>query len=197
MRTYFDRFKFKHPTTKDFTNTVNEVSGENLYCFFDQIIYSSLTLDYKLYRITNDPIQITDRGMFDSDSGMVFIGDKELDDAKKEAFKDSSFKRSFKSRVMITREGDMIFPVEVLIKFSDDTEILEKWDGKNNYKVFKYQKPARVISAEIDPDRKNLLDVNPLNNGLKIKSDNTPVYKYSIRWFYWMQNLMQLFSTFI
>jgi hypothetical protein len=197
MRTYFERYQFKHPTTQDFINTVNEVSGENFEWFFDQIIFDSPTLDYKLYRITNDPIQIADKGIFDSDSGMIFIGEKELDDAKREAFKDTTFKRSFKSRVMVTREGDMTFPVEVLIKFSDDSEVLEKWDGKERYKVFKYEKPGRVISAEIDPEGKVMLDINPLNNSLKIKSDDKVIYKYGSFWFYMMQNIMHLFTTLI
>jgi len=197
MRTYFDRFKFKHPTTKDFINTVNDITGENYDWFFDQIIYDSPTLDYKLYRITTDPINIADKGFFDSDSGMVFIGNEELDDAKREAFKDSTFQRSFKSKVMITREGDMTFPVEVLVKFSDDTEIIEKWDGKERYKVFEYNQPSRVISAEIDPERKIMLDINPLNNGLRVKSDNTAVHKYGSFWFYMMQNILHVLTTLI
>jgi hypothetical protein len=197
MRTFFDRYKFKHPTTKDFTNTVNEISGENLDWFFDQIIYNCVILDYKLYRITNDLIPLKDRGFFDSDTGMVFIGNNELDKAKAEIYKDSSINKLYNSKVIVTREGDMTFPVEVLIKFSNNEEILEQWDGKANYKVFKYEKSARVISAQIDPDRKIWLDVNPLNNGLIIKSENTTVYKYSTRWLYWMQNIMQLILTFI
>jgi len=197
LRTYFDRYKFKHPTTIDFINTVNEVTGENFDWFFDQIIYDSPTMDYKLYRITSEPISIADKGFFDSDSGMVLIGNKELDDAKREAFNDSTFQRSFQSKIMVTREGDMTFPVEILVKFSHDTEIIEKWDGIERYKVFEYNQPARVISAEIDPERKILLDVNPLNNGMRVKSDNTVVHKYGSFWFYMMQNILHALTTLI
>lgn len=197
MRTYFDRYKFKHPTTRDFINTVNEVIPENMDWFFNQIVYDSPDLDYKLYRITNDPVQIADRGFFDSDSGLVYFGEQELDDAKKEAFKDSTFKRSFKSRVMVTREGDMIFPVEVVVKFSDNTEVLEQWDGRDRYVVFNYEKPGRVVSATVDPAGKIFLDINPLNNSLKIKNDNRAVYKYGSFWFYMMQNIMHLITALI
>jgi len=196
MRAYFNRFKFKHPTTLDFINTVNEISSENLNWFFDQVIYGYGVLDYKIHRITIEPIEVADRGYFDTDSNMTLIGAKELDDAKREAWKDSTHKQLFQSKVIVLREGDVIFPVEVLVKFNNGDELLEKWDGKSRNKVFEYQKPARVISAEVDPYNKNLLDVNPLNNSKIIKAQKTPVRKYSTRWLFWMQNLLHLISTF-
>ncbi len=197
MRTYFNRFKFKHPTTKDFISTVNEVSGENFDWYFDQVIYGTGILDYKTYKISNEPIEVADQGYFDSDSGMKFIGSKELDDTKREAWKDSTHQVEYNSKAIVTREGEVFFPVEVLIKFSNGEEILEKWDGKERYKIFKYRGPARIISAEVDPNKKLALDINPLNNGYKIKSETTATYKYASFWFYIMQNILQFLTTLI
>ncbi len=192
MRAYFRRFKFKHPTTLDFIKTANEISGENLNWFFDQLIYGNGVLDYKIHRITNEQIEVADRGYFDTDSTMTLIGTKELDDA----LKDSTHIQLFQSEVIVLREGEVTFPVEVLVKFNNGDELLEKWDGKSPNKVFKYQKAAKVISAEVDPNSKVLLDVNPLNNGKIIKAQKTPVRKYSAKWLFWMQNLLHFISTF-
>lgn len=196
MRTFFDRYKFKHPTTIDFVETVNEISGENLNWFFEQVIYGSGVLDYKINRISNEPIEVADRGFFDTDTGMIFIGPKELDDIKKEVWSDTTYKRIFHSKVIVEREGEVFFPVEVLIKFSSGEEILEQWDGRDRYKIFEYKKTARIISAEVDPDFKIWLDIDPVNNGKVIKKQSIPILKYSTRWFFWMQNLLHLFSLF-
>lgn len=197
MRTYFDRFKFKHPSTQDFINTVNEVSGENMDWYFDQVIYGTGVMDYKVYRIINEPIEVANQGYFDSDSGMNIFGAKELEEAKREAWKDSTYERIYNSKVIVTREGEVFFPVEVLITFSNGEEFLEKWNGQERYKIFEYKKPTRVIAAEVDPNNKLALDINPLNNGYKLKSENTATYKYGSFWFYMMQNILHLFTSLI
>jgi hypothetical protein len=80
--------------------------------------------------------------------------------------------------------------VEVLVKFDDGTEILEHWDGRQRYAVYQYEKPARVISAEVDPSGKIWLDRNFLNNGKTVETNNTARNKYILRWLFWMQNLL-------
>ncbi len=51
MRTYFQRWKFLHPTTRDFIQTANEVSGQDLKTFFDQFVYGSDILDYGVEQV--------------------------------------------------------------------------------------------------------------------------------------------------
>ncbi|HWR51690.1 MAG TPA: M1 family metallopeptidase [Bryobacteraceae bacterium] len=46
MRTYFQRWKYKHPATKDFIAVANEVSGQDVKWFFDQFFYGSNVVDY-------------------------------------------------------------------------------------------------------------------------------------------------------
>jgi hypothetical protein len=46
LSTYFRRFAFKHPRPDDFFAVVNEVSGQDLTWFFDQVHRSSNTFDY-------------------------------------------------------------------------------------------------------------------------------------------------------
>jgi hypothetical protein len=128
---------------------------------------------------------------------MIFIGAKELDDAKREAWKDSTHQVMYESKAIISREEEVFFPVEVLIKFSNGEEIMENWDGRERYKIFKYKKPATIISAEVDPFGKIPLDINPLNNSLRLKSDNKISYKYGSFWMYMVQNILHLFTSII
>lgn len=46
MRTYFQRWKCRHPSTRDFIDVANEISGQDLNWFFDQFFYGSHVLDY-------------------------------------------------------------------------------------------------------------------------------------------------------
>jgi len=46
LATFFQRWQFRHPRPDDFFATVNEVSGQDLTWFFDQVYRSSNTFDY-------------------------------------------------------------------------------------------------------------------------------------------------------
>jgi hypothetical protein len=46
MRTYFQRYRFRHPIPQDFYAVVNEISGRDMTWFFRQIVDESLVLDY-------------------------------------------------------------------------------------------------------------------------------------------------------
>lgn len=46
MRTYFERFAFKHPASQDFTGTVRDVAGPGMDRFLQQALYSPAIFDY-------------------------------------------------------------------------------------------------------------------------------------------------------
>ncbi len=46
MRSYFERWRFRHPTTKDFLDTFREATGQDLDWFFRQALFQPSTLDY-------------------------------------------------------------------------------------------------------------------------------------------------------
>lgn len=56
MQTYFIRWRFKHPSVKDFINIVNEIApkrtnyryGRDMNWYFEQVLYKSPTLDYSI-----------------------------------------------------------------------------------------------------------------------------------------------------
>ena len=46
MRTFHTRYRFGHPATGDFVRVVNEVSGQDLTWFFDELMGNTLNFDY-------------------------------------------------------------------------------------------------------------------------------------------------------
>src|ERR1700722_5828781 len=56
MRTYFMKYRFTHPTKEDFLKTIEEVSGKDLKWYFDQAIYGSQVMDYKVLKVESFPV---------------------------------------------------------------------------------------------------------------------------------------------
>jgi hypothetical protein len=54
LSTYFDRWKFRHPQPADFFQIANEVSGQDLTWFFDQVYRSSNSFDYGVQDLLSD-----------------------------------------------------------------------------------------------------------------------------------------------
>ena len=54
LSTFFDRWKFRHPTPQDFFDVANEVSGQDLTWFFDQVYRSSNRFDYAAQDLTSE-----------------------------------------------------------------------------------------------------------------------------------------------
>jgi len=54
LSTFFERWKFKHPQPTDFFQVANEVSGQDLTWFFDQVYRSSNTFDYGVQDLVSE-----------------------------------------------------------------------------------------------------------------------------------------------
>ena len=167
LRTYFTRYRFTHPTEEDFLKTIEEVSGQNLRWFFDQAVYGTQVLDYSVDRILSDPV-----------------------DWHAEKREEKKGVTLYRSHVLVRRLGDFIFPVEVEIKFDNGETLREKWDGKDRWTRFSYEKKARVISAAVDPGRKIPLDRNLFNNSRTREPDPAATRKLANVW----RVLVQMFA---
>jgi hypothetical protein len=58
----------------------------------------------------------------------------------------------YTSIAQLERTGDLMFPVDVLIRFTDGEEIMEKWDGKERFKDYVYTGKREIEWVKIDPD---------------------------------------------
>lgn len=57
MRRYLERWKFRHPSTRDFEQVAEETTGMRLDWFFNQWIGSAKTLDYAIDDLTSEPAE--------------------------------------------------------------------------------------------------------------------------------------------
>ncbi len=97
--------------------------------------------------------------------------------------------------VVLKKEGEFVYPVEVEVILNDGSIILDKWNGeskswKNNYKT-------SIKSVRIDPESKNLMDLNLINNSYTQEGKDDIIDKYTSKWVFWIENLLLTFLTFI
>jgi len=194
MRTYFERWRFKHPHTQDFIDVVNEVSGQNMDWFFDQALHTNAVLDYTVSWISSKKV--------DSAKGFDFTiepfetktsdsnEDAEADDTA-DADDEEEPEAQYLNRVKVRRLGTFVFPVEVEIEFDDGEIVREQWDGRDPWTEFRYVRPAKLVSATVDPDRKVRLDVNFTNNSRSLESKGYGVARTSLRTLFWAQFMME------
>jgi hypothetical protein len=76
--------------------------------------------------------------------------------------------------VTVERQGDLIVPTEVLVTFSDGSEELVPWDGGEPAVTFTFPGRPPIHSAGVDPERKLVVDVAWLGNGLSRRANVVP-----------------------
>ena len=172
IHTYFMRYRFTHPTKEDFLKTVEEVSGQNLRWFYDQAVYGTQVLDYEVFK---------------AQSGRLDWYLEKLPDEKKG-------ETMYRTMVLVHRKGDFIFPVDVLIKFDNGESATEHWDGKDRWVRYTYDKKAKLVSAEIDPEHAVFLDRNYFNNSYMAEEDTRAKWKIINYWTWVAQMLSQCLS---
>jgi Peptidase family M1 domain len=173
MHAYFMKYRFTHPTKEDFLKTIEEVSGRDLRWYFNQAIYGSLVMDYKVLKVESFPVNW-------------------YEDEKSKSAKKDDKNTVYRSYVWLQRKEDFVMPVEVEIKFDNGETLREHWDGESRWtKLGPYEKKAKLVSAEIDPDHKVQIDRNDFNNSYTVEANGKPAHKVANYWLFLTQWLSQ------
>jgi hypothetical protein len=182
MRTYHERWRFRHPSSDDFYAVANEVSGQDLTWFFRQAVEGRETLDYEVGSVSVRPVRET-VGHVEEKGKRRFVSEKD-DQA------DRDKKGPYESTVLLRRRGDFVFPVTIGLKFEGQPLERVEWDGRDRWKKLAYTRPQKLEWAGVDPDRRILLDRNWSNNARRVEPDRRVAAAWSARWVFWMQQLI-------
>lgn len=181
MRAYFEAWKYRHPTSEDFIRTAETVSGRDLKWFFDQALRSPDKLDYAVSSVRSDPVPEPE-GWF---KGQLV----KPDPAARE-----SAPALYRSEVVVARNGEWIFPQDVLVVFAGGRKVRETWDGRDRWKRFVYTGPDKLDYARVDPDGLWLLDVSWANNSLRLEPRPAGPRRLALKAASWFQHLLTLFA---
>ncbi|HEX9638296.1 MAG TPA: M1 family metallopeptidase [Acidobacteriota bacterium] len=188
MRTFHHRWRFGHPTTEDFITSVEQVSGASWRWFFEQTFFSSEICDYAIERVRNLPRRSFE-GYRDRPGREPVLIRPPADAAETGAFE---------SEVLAVRKGGVRLPVEVLVEFEDGQQLTERWDGQERWIRYRYQRPARIRRAVVDPNHALMIDIDYANNSWIADRSVAPLagLKAAGRWLRWMQDLLELYAAF-
>lgn len=179
---FFAQSKFGHPRPEEFFAILDQVTGKDHAWFREQVYQSSNTFDYSIDRLVSEPIAA--RGMLESPEGLTF--------------QETKVDGQFRTTVVVRRLEAGQFPVDVLVTFSNGEQAREKWDGRGRWGVFTFDRPVKAVSAQIDPERVLLLDINYTNNSrtLEPKTEEAAT-KWTLRWMVWLQDLFMSASFLV
>ncbi len=180
MRTFHERWRFRHPASADFFAVANEVSGQDLTWFFRQAFLGSDILDYGVEAVSTQPAGPT--------FGVIDVNGKRKTVAKPDETATAAGK--YESHVLVRRIGEVTFPVQIALKFEGRPVERVAWDGADRWKRIVMVRPERLEWASVDPGSTVVLDANWLNNTRRVEADARLATWWSARWLSGLQQLV-------
>ncbi len=180
MKTYYERWKFRHPTSADFVQAAEDASGRDLKWFFDQALSSPDKLDYAVGSLDSEEVAPA-AGFFNGKLVTPSAGKRKDGGAV-----------TYRNEIVIVRKGEWIVPQDIRIVLEGGQTIRETWDGRERWKKFVLFGPRRIDYAQVDPDNRWLLDVDFSNNSMRLRPRPAGPRKIALKITDWFQHLLSL-----
>ncbi len=212
MRTYHERFRFRHPSSDDFYAVVSEVAGRDMSGFFAQTTERPGIVDYEVSKVTSKRAP-EPRGIFGAGEARTTVTREQADEKQERA--DAAGTRRWVSELTVRRRGDVALPVALRLEYEggatqeialserdeaaygvERLELLrgaagaEPWRGR--FKRLELTSDERLAAASVDPDDLLKLDVNRLNNSRRSEPDTRAASRLGVRMVFWLQQLLGL-----
>jgi len=201
MRTYHQKYRFKHPQTVEFIQVVNEVSGQDLNWFFQEFFYGAKDFDYAISYIETRLKPEKYQGIFDDlparTSGQ-WNGTVEPAPGQK---KDQVKEKIYETTITLRRYGEIKlgpgYNLKLKVEFEDGSTEWREWDGQSRWVRFIFEKPARVKQAILDPEALWLVDANLSNNSYSRKGPGTKLMHVTTGLLWLVQNILVTLSSWL
>ena len=205
MKLYYTRWKFRHPSTADLQAVLAEGTGrpDIVNATFDAFIHGTGKVDDRVASIESEEI-LPLPGYRTHKGKQVLVGSKPLDKAiadlrkrwqgKHPDAKDWQGPFPYRSIVVVRRDGIAV-PQTLRVKFADGSQRDMPVTSTGSWQRFSFVGPAKVVSAQLDPDDKIRMDTNELNDSRTAEANGDA----SRRWFrdftMLLQSLFALLAT--
>jgi hypothetical protein len=212
MRTYHERWRFRHPSSGDFYDVVGEVAGREGRAFFEQTVERPGILDDEVAVVKSERVK-EPRGVFGEGHERTTVTAKEA--RKKEDERDEAAGRPWRTTVVVRRRGEVVLPTSLKLLYEGgqsqtislharehegaevekprllaDRKTQEPWVGR--WKRIDLTGERRLVSATLDPEDRLVIDVNRLNNARRVEPDGRAAAHWGVRWVFWLQQLLAM-----
>ena len=203
FKTYYNEWKFRHPSIADFKKVLIDVSGkpDAVQAVFAQQVDNTNTVDDRIDKFTSteELPQVGTReqnGAWseDTEEGIEKRIDELRDTWKKEhpEAKDGAGPFPYRTILTVRRRGVPV-PQTIVVKFADGTSEAITWNNDERWQRYSWVKASKAVSAELDPERKHMLDFSKIDDSRTIKADKSA----STRWSSQLAALLQVLLSFL
>jgi hypothetical protein len=163
FRGYAERWRFDHPTSEDFFDFMRSSGNPLVADLIKKTWYGRGWIDFAvLSAATHKDDGFT--GFDDADKPVNFDPDPKKPEKKKDDKGKNKDKGTWQSLVTVIRDGDITMPAHVVMTLKDGTKIDRTWDGASDWIKYRLTTSSPLVKAEVDPERRTVLDRNPWNN---------------------------------
>jgi hypothetical protein len=181
FKEYYRRWKFRHPGTADLRETLAEVTGRRDLVertFANQIV-TTARVDDRVAKITSDevlPLAGTHQ------VGSAWVEERQADIDKRIAATRTAWDKAhphaadgagpypWRTEVTVRRHGAAV-PQLLSVRFADGSSVSVPWDGDERWRQFSWVRPARAVSAQIDPLALHYADTSKLDDARTVDPD--------------------------
>lgn len=187
FKTYYQTWKFRHPSVADLREALAQGSGQRAIIeqFFEQQIYRTAKIDDRIERFVSIE-QLPRPGSVTAGGKRINEGPDAVDariDAARERWQREHPQAapwagpySFRTSVTVRRRGAAV-PQQLEVRFADGSVERAHFDpapdALQQWQTYTWTKPAPGVSAEIDAQRKHYADVNKLDDSRTLEPDAT------------------------
>ena len=181
FKLYYQRWKFRHPGIADFREALAEASGQraSVEAVFAQQVYRVEKVDDRLESISSVE-ELPQPGTRQVKGVWVEETQKALDvrigalrrqwQQAHPGAREGAGPFPFVTSVTVRRRGAAV-PQTLLVTFADGSGETASWNNDARWQRYSWTRPARAVSAELDPQRLHALDVNKLDDSRTVKTD--------------------------
>ncbi|HHQ49308.1 MAG TPA: M1 family peptidase [Acidobacteria bacterium] len=210
MRTYAERWRFRHPGPKDFFATFSEATGKDWSWFFRQAFESDTTVDFGVMHVAQHREKAYQGFRWEDgrwkesepagkgDAGAATAGEKDGGPAPAaapaatptvapEEKKNGGAEEPWEVTVQLGRPGSFRGPVEVELVWDGGKTERRTWDAQDRWTIWRMESPERLDRVIVDPDGIWAAESHRADNYWSRKDDTGAV----TRRIWWLKELFQ------
>ncbi|HSM12608.1 MAG TPA: M1 family metallopeptidase [Thermoanaerobaculia bacterium] len=169
MRTYAERWRFRHPSSDDFYAVAEEISGRELDDFFGQLVEGTGVFDPAVTQVEAKRAR-QPRGRLSAEDPPVVVDDEQAREAEEAA--EEAGERGWDYRIELRQQGEVRLPVEVELRFEGVEPERRAWDGSRLWERWEGTRPEKLLEVVVDPDEVYLVDAGRLNNARRTEESS-------------------------
>lgn len=189
FKTFYQRWKFRHPSAADLRAVLVEVSNKPAVvdAYFAQQVYGTEKIDDRLVSVDSVE-QLPPAGTAVRDGKHVVLSEERVATQVEQARADWKKQHAdakpgsgpfpWHTTVTVQRNGAPV-PETLLVKFADGSRQTLLWNDDARWRRFGFDTAAKAVSAELDPERRIYLDANKLNDSYAVKADGSAARRWS------------------